>query len=34
MTELHIGEVLILTYAEAVAIALEKVGAEEEEEEE
>ena len=33
MTELHIGEVLILTYAEAVAIALEKVGAEEEEEE-
>jgi len=30
MTELHIGEVLILTYAEAVAIALEKVGAVEE----
>jgi len=28
MTELHIGEVLILTYAEAVAIALEKVGVE------
>ena len=27
MKELHIGEVLILTYAEAVAIALEKVGA-------
>ena len=25
MTELHIGEVLILTYAEAVAVALEKV---------
>ncbi len=32
MKELHIGEVLILTYAEAVAIALEKVGAEEVEE--
>ncbi len=31
MTELHIGEVLILTYAEAVAIALEKVGEEIEE---
>ena len=30
MTELHIGEVLILTYAEAVAIALEKVGTVEE----
>ena len=29
MTELHIGEVLILTYAEAVAVELEKVGAEE-----
>lgn len=29
MKELHIGEVLILTYAEAVAIALEKVGVEE-----
>ena len=28
MTELHIGEVLILTYAEAVTIALEKVGVE------
>lgn len=28
MTELHIGEVLILTYAEAVAVALEKVGVE------
>ena len=32
MKELHIGEVLILTYAEAVAVALEKVGAEEVEE--
>ncbi|MGB5320974.1 hypothetical protein [Lutimonas sp.] len=31
MKELHIGEVLILTYAEAVAIALEKVGEEIEE---
>ncbi len=29
MTELHIGEVLILTYAEAVVLELEKVGAEE-----
>ncbi len=26
ITELHIGEVLILTYAEAIAVALEKVG--------
>jgi hypothetical protein len=29
MTELHIGEVLILTYAEAMAVELEKVGVEE-----
>lgn len=29
MTELHIGEVLILTYAEAVAVALEKVAVKE-----
>jgi hypothetical protein len=28
MKELHIGEVLILTYAEAMAVELEKVGAE------
>ena len=31
MKELHIGEVLILTYAEAMAVELEKVGAELEE---
>ncbi|MEL4455663.1 hypothetical protein [Lutimonas vermicola] len=29
MTELHIGEVLILTYAEAMVVELEKVGVEE-----
>jgi len=26
MTKLHIGQVVILTYAEAVAVSLEKVG--------